>query len=143
MVTAAVAHLAAAAAYAGFQVTVRLVVYPQLATAAEAGAAQRFAVLEAAHGRRVARLVGPLFAALVGTTAWLVVAAPAGERPLALVAAACTAVVLGVTALGAVPQHRRLGLGWDGAAHRRLLRWDAVRAGAAVLQVGVALALLL
>lgn len=139
---AAAAHLAAAAAYAGFQWTVRVVVYPQLATAGRAldAAGGGFPALEAAHSRRVSRLVGPLFLALVATTAW-VLAAAGGARPLALGAAACTAVVLAATAAGAVPQHRRLGRGWDEAAHRRLVRVDTLRALAASAQLLLALGL--
>ncbi|WP_298991645.1 hypothetical protein [uncultured Pseudokineococcus sp.] len=136
-------HLAAAAAYTGFQWTVRVVVYPQLAKAATAdGGAEAFPALEASHGRRVSRLVGPLFLALVASSAWLVVATAGSPDALtALGAAACTAVVLGVTALGAVPEHRRLGRAWDPAAHRRLVRWDDVRVAAATAQLVLALVL--
>ncbi|MEJ5913428.1 hypothetical protein [Pseudokineococcus sp. 1T1Z-3] len=152
--TAAACHLAAAALYAGFQLTVRLVVYPQLGSAGRLldGAGEEapaFPALEASHGRRVARLVGPLFLALAGTTSWVLLVALGGRglasAPglLAAGAAACTAVVLAVTAAGAVPQHRVLGCGWDAAAHRRLLRWDTVRTAAALLQVALALALAL
>ncbi|WP_299034257.1 hypothetical protein [uncultured Pseudokineococcus sp.] len=142
---AAAVHLAAAAAYAGFQWTVRVVVYPQLATAALApGGEAPFPALEAAHSRRVSRLVGPLFLLLVGSTGWLVVAGHgSADAPLAVTAAGCTAVVLAATALGAVPQHRVLGSRWDPAAHRRLVRWDGVRVAAATLQLGLALVLVL
>ena len=135
--------MAAAAAYAGFQWTVRVVVYPQLATAARApGGADAFPALEAAHSRRVSRLVGPLFLALLGSTGWLVVVTSGSPDGLgAAAAAACTAVVLATTAFGAVPQHRALGRRWDPAAHRRLVRWDDVRVAAATLQVGLALVL--
>lgn len=142
---AAVAHLAAAAAYAGFQWTVRVVVYPQLASAARApGGAGPFPALAASHSRRVSRLVGPLFAALVGSTAWLVaVSAGTADAVPALAAAACTGVVLAATGLGAVPQHRALGRRWDEAAHRRLVRWDDVRVVAATAQLALALLLVL
>ncbi|MEJ5945853.1 hypothetical protein WDZ17_11170 [Pseudokineococcus basanitobsidens] len=138
-------HLAAAAAYLGFQLTVRLVVYPQLATAARApGGAASFRELEASHSRRVQRLVGPLFLALVAASAWLVVATRGStDAWTAVGAAACTAVVLVVTGLGAVPEHRALGRGWDPAAHRRLLRWDDVRVVASSLQVVLAVVLVL
>jgi hypothetical protein len=118
---AAVAHVASTSAYAGFQATVRLVVYPQM-TGVPAPA---FAAYEAAHTRRVSVVVGPLFAALAVTTSGLL--AVPGLRAAGAAAAVLLAVLLGVTAFGAVPEHRRLGAGFDAAAHRRLLRWDAVR----------------
>ena len=126
------AHLVSACAYAGFQWTVRAVVYPQLATAGRADPSG-FAALTASHQRRTARLVGPLFAALVTTSALVVAAAP--RTGLAWACAAATAVVLAATAGGAVPQHRVLSGGFDAAAHRRLLRWDDVRVAAASAQV--------
>ncbi|WP_448638939.1 DUF1772 domain-containing protein [Geodermatophilus sp. URMC 63] len=126
--TLLVVHLALTAAYAGFQWTVRALVYPQFAGVPAAA----FPAYERAHQRRVSRVVGPLFAGQAGTTLWLLAARP-GRVPLApvLAGAACLAVVLGVTALLAVPLHRRLGEGWDAGAHRRLLRVDTVRAVAA------------
>ena len=131
------AHLAAAFAYAGFQWTVRVVVYPQLATAGRADPAG-FPALAAGHQRRITPLVGPLFAALVTTTALLVVSGP-GALPW--VCAGATAVVLGATAGGAVPQHRVLGTRWDAAAHGRLLAWDGVRVAAATVQAVAAVLL--
>ncbi len=123
-----VLHLAVTAGYAGFQWTVRALVYPQFARVPAAA----FPGYERAHQRLITRVVGPLFAGQLLTTAWLLVDRPDGV-PLAavLAAAGCLAVVLGVTALLAVPLHRRLGQGWDEGAHRRLLRVDSVRALAA------------
>lgn len=135
---AALAHLAAACAYAGFQWTVRVVVYPQLATVGHADP-WGFPAYAAAHQRRVTWLVGPLFAALVVTSGVL-----AASRPTAVLAWACAAatlVVLAATALGAVPQHRVLAERWDGPAHRRLLRADGVRVAASSAQVVCALLL--
>ena len=121
-------HLALTAAYAGFQWTVRGLVYPQFAQVPPAA----FPAYERAHQRRVSRVVGPLFAGQGGTTLWLLADRPAGTPlPAALAGAACLAVVLAATALGAVPLHRRLGETWDDGAHRRLLRVDTVRAVAA------------
>jgi Domain of unknown function (DUF1772) len=127
-VTLLVVHLVLTAAYAGFQWTVRVLVYPQFAQVPP----DAFAAYERSHQRRVTRVVGPLFVGQGATTLVLLVARPAGT-PLApvLAGAACLAVVLGVTALLAVPLHRRLDRGWDPAAHRRLLRVDAVRVVAA------------
>ena len=126
--TLLVAHLALAAAYAGFQWTVRGLVYPQFAQVPPPA----FPAYERAHQRRVTRVVGPLFAGQGVTTLWLLAARPDGTAlPPVLAGAACLAVVLGVTALLAVPLHRRLDGQWDAAAHRRLLAVDTVRAVAA------------
>jgi len=88
---------------------------------------------------------GPaLFAGQGVTTSWLLAARPEGTPLLpVLLGAACLAVVLGATALGAVPLHRRLGTAWDAATYRRLLRVDTVRALAATAGSAAALAALL
>jgi hypothetical protein len=133
--------LAAGAAYAGFQWTVHLVVYRQFAEVPAAA----FADFERAHQRRISVLVGPLFAALVISTGWLLI-----DRPVAVAgwaaaaAAALVAVVVGMTAFGAVPQHRRLSAGWEPDAYRRLLRVDVVRTLAAtgVVAFGIAFCVL-
>jgi len=135
-VDAALAHLAAACAYAGFQWTVRVVVYPQLAAVGH-GDPWGFPAYAVAHQRRVTWLVGPLFAALVTTSALLVLTR--ASSLLAWACAAATLVVLGATWLGAVPQHRVLAAGWDAPAHRRLLRADDVRVAASSAQVVCAL----
>ena len=123
-----VAHLVLVAAYAGFQWTVRVLVYPQFA-----GVGEGFAAYERAHQRRVTRVVGPLFVGQGVTTLWLLVLVLRGTVPAGpvLLGGLCLAVVLGATALGAVPLHRVLDAGWDAAAHRRLLRVDSVRVAAA------------
>jgi hypothetical protein len=126
-VTLLVVHLVLTAAYAGFQWTVRGLVYPQFAQVPPAA----FPAFERAHQRRVARVVGPLFAGQGVTTLWLLADHPAGTLLPLLLGGACLAAVLGVTALVAVPLHRRLDTGWDPAAHRLLCRADTVRALAA------------
>ena len=131
-------HLLVVSAYAGFQWTVRVLVYPQFAAVPPAG----FAGYERSHQTRIARVVGPLFAAQAVTTGWLLVDRPPGT-PLGLVltGAVLYGAVLLVTGLVAVPLHRRLDVGWDAAAHRRLLRADALRVALATAGVLVALAL--
>jgi hypothetical protein len=132
-------HLLLVSAYAGFQWTVRVLVYPQFAAVPAAG----FAAYERAHQARIARVVGPLFAGQAVTTGWLLVDRPAGTPlPLVLAAAGLYGALLLATALLAVPLHRRLDGGWDAAAHHRLLRVDALRVGLATAGAGVALALL-
>jgi hypothetical protein len=130
-----VLHLALTAGYAGFQWTIRALVYPQFALVPPAA----FPAFERRHQQRVTRVVGPLFAGQVLTTAWLLVDRPAGVPLVPVTAGAgCLAVVLGTTALLAVPLHRRLDSGWDGDAHRRLLRVDSVRVLAASLGTAAA-----
>lgn len=127
----AAALLAAASLYAGFQWTVRVVVYPQFAVVPHAA----FAGYEQRHRRLITWAVGPLFVLDgAGTVAAFLV------RPCwsAVVAGACLVVILGVTALIAVPQHRRLSGGFDQDAYRRLLAADTVRALAAGLAVAAA-----
>lgn len=132
------AHLVAVSAYAGFQWTVQVVVYPQFGGVP----APAFGAYEEAHQRRVSRVVGPLFAAQLLTTGALLVARPPGVPPApVVVSAVLLAVVLATTALGAVPQHRRLSAGWDAAAHRSLLRADAVRVAAATANVATVVVL--
>jgi hypothetical protein len=127
-VTLLVVSLALSAAYAGFQWTVRFLVYPQFARVP----ADAFAAYERSHQRLVTRVVGPLFAGQGVITLLLLALRPAGVPLLPVLAgAACLAAVLGVTAFLAVPLHRRLDTGWDLAAHRRLLRVDGVRVVAA------------
>lgn len=125
------------AAYAAFQWTVQVVVYPQFA----AVPTEAFVAYERAHQRRISVVVGPLFATLALSTGWLLVDRPAGVWP-SVSAAALVAVVLGVTAFVAVPLHRRLSAGWDPAAYRSLLRADLVRTAAAtgLLAIGVVVA---
>ncbi|WP_369137755.1 DUF1772 domain-containing protein [Modestobacter versicolor] len=134
MSAVAVAHLLLVGGYAGFQWTVRVLVYPQFTAVPAAG----FAGYEQSHSRRISVVVGPLFAGQLVTTGWLLLARPADVVPAGVLgSAACLAVVLAVTALGAVPQHRRLGGGFDPAAYTALLRADTVRLVAAAGNVAV------
>jgi len=124
----AVAHLLLVGAYAGFQWTVRALVYPQF-TAVPAGAS---AAYERSHSQRISRVVGPLFAGQLVTTGWLLLDRPEGVRLLGVVVSAgCLVAVLGVTALLAVPRHRQLTGGFDAAAYAGLLRADTLRVAAA------------
>ena len=127
-----VLHLALTAGYAGFQWTVRGLVYPQFAEVP----AEAFARYERRHQQRISRVVGPLFAGQLGTTAWLLATRP--SVPV-LAGAACLAAVLLLTGLGAVPEHRRLSAGRDGAAFRRLLRVDTLRTVAATAGTAAAI----
>lgn len=122
------AYTAAAAAYAGFQLTIRAVVYPQFARVPPPA----FPAYEQAHQRLVTPLVGLLFSALALTTLALLVAGP---RAPGVAAAVLLAALLATTAFGAVPQHGRLAHRFDGAAHAALLRWDSARVLVALAQL--------
>jgi hypothetical protein len=63
-VTPLVVNLALSAAYAGFQWTVRVLVYPQFAQVPP----DAFAGYGRSHQRRVTRVVGPLFVGQGATT---------------------------------------------------------------------------
>lgn len=132
--TPLVALAVVAAVHAGFQVTVSAVVYPVLADRT----GPDFAAAHTDHSRRIVRLVGPLYLAVLAVGAWVVVAAPLG--PAVLVALGAQAVVLLTTAAVAAPAHGALGR--DGPTPpllRRLLTADRVRAGAAVVGLVAAL----
>jgi hypothetical protein len=132
--------LVCASLYTGFQLTIRTVVYPQFD---RVGAAE-FPGYERSHQRRVSRVVGPLFAALVVATAAVVLDPPRGvSAPLSWAPVVLLLVVLGVTGRLAVPLHRALGRGFDDELHRRLLRIDSIRLSAALADTVLALALLL
>ena len=138
--TLLVVHLVLTAAYAGFQWTVRVLVYPQFAQVPPAA----FPAYERSHQRLVTRVVGPLFAGQVLTTALVLALRPSSVPLLPVLAGgAFLALTLAVTALVAVPLHRRLDRGWDAAAHRRLLRVDGVRAAAATAGTAAAASALL
>jgi heme A synthase len=127
-----VCHLVAVSAYAGFQLTVNRVVYPQMSAAD----GPDFAGYEAGHQRRITPVVGLLFGAVALTTLLLLLD---GSLPRAATwsAAVLFGLVLVVTAVGAVPQHAVLSRGFDRTAHRRLMRWDTVRLALACGQVVV------
>jgi hypothetical protein len=136
MTAASSCLLVSAAAYAGFQWTVHVVVYRQF-TAVPADA---FTEYERLHQRRISFVVGPLFAALVLSAAWLVVDTPIDVPAwLVLPAVGLVAVLLVVTAFAAVPQHRKLSAGWDDGAYRSLVRADLARVIVATAEVVVAI----
>ncbi|SHG85865.1 hypothetical protein SAMN05443575_2946 [Jatrophihabitans endophyticus] len=127
----AVLLLVATSLYAGFQWTIRVVVYPQFTAVPR----EAFHAYEAAHQRRVTVAVGPLFLFAGGAAVAAFVAGPGWATG---VAAVCVAGIVLVTGLAAVPQHRRLGDGFVPAAHARLLAVDTARLVLALLAVAAA-----
>ena len=129
MSATAVAFAVSAALYTGFQWTIRVLVYPQFARVGRSD----FPAFERSHQRLVSYAVGPLFVALGLTALALVGRPPAGvARWEAFLAIVPVGVILGATALLAVPLHGRLSTGFDEATHRRLLAVDSLRLAAAV-----------
>jgi hypothetical protein len=131
---AGTAFLAAAAAHAGFQATVTLVVYPTLSHV-------RAAHWRQAHDRHshdIWPLVAVVYLALVATGAWWLAT---DWSALAVVAVVLATLSILTTAAFAAPLHRRL-VKRDDAALARLLSADKARTGFAVAAAGVALAAL-
>jgi hypothetical protein len=128
---AATAFLASAAAHAGFQATVTLVVYPTLSHV-------RAAHWRQAHDRHVAAirpLVAAAYLALVATGAWWLVT---DWSALAVVAVGLAALSMVTTLVLAAPLHRRL-VRRDEAALARLRGVDKARTLLAITAVAVAI----
>jgi hypothetical protein len=124
---AAASFVGATALHLGFQLTVTLVVYPALARA------ESWERAHAAHTRAITPLVVAVYAALVGSSAWVLV--ERGTGGWMTVAIAGAGVSLLVTALVAGPAHGRLSSGRDPKLLRRLVVADLVRTAAALVAV--------
>jgi hypothetical protein len=124
---AAASFLGATALHLGFQLTVTLVVYPALARA------ESWERAHAAHTRAITPLVVAVYAALVGSSAWVLVERETGGWVTVGIAGA--GVSLLVTALVAGPAHGRLSSGRDPKLLRRLVVADLVRTAAALVAV--------
>ena len=131
---AATAFLAAAAAHAGFQATVTLVVYPTLSHVRAAHWRQA----HDRHSRAVLPLVAVSYLALGATGAWWLAT---DASALSAVAAVLAALPMAITAVLAAPLHRRL-VRRDDAALARLLSVDKARTVLAFAAAGVAIAAL-
>jgi hypothetical protein len=132
--TPATAFALVAAAHAGFQLTVTVLVYPALV---EVGPAA-WDLAHARHSRRIVPLVAVLYAGLLGTGGALVLDGPEALGWVGLVA---TAVALATTAVAAAPLHGRLRADTDDL-RRRLLVVDRVRCAGAVVGAVAAVAAL-
>lgn len=112
-------HAVATAWLAGLIWTVQLVVYPGFA---EVGTTAAWARAHGEHERRMTLAVGPPWAVQGLALLALLVRRPDGV-PLWLLALAAglAAGSVAVTVLVSVPQHVRLGRGWDDGAWRRLM----------------------
>jgi hypothetical protein len=117
----------------GFQATVTLLVYPALRRVP----ADRWLAAHAAHSRRIAPLVGVVYAAVAAVGAVAVVGPPGGGW--VWVAGAASLVAGLTTATRGAPLHRRLARGRDEATLAALVRADRVRLMAAAVAAGAAL----
>jgi hypothetical protein len=125
---AATALLAATSAHAAFSAVVTAVAYPALA----ATPAQQWAVVHAAHSRRITPVVAVVYGAMLASWAWALVDLPVSAGMV--LAGVGTVLAWGTTAAAAAPTHARLGReGPRPELVRRLLRADAVRTAGAVL----------
>jgi len=133
----ATALLGGAALHAGFQAVVTAALYPALADAGRSSPS-RWAVVHAAHSRRVGVLVAPVYLVVLATWGWVFAAAPLGA---ALVVSGVGSAVAGLTtAAVAGPTHVRLGReGPTAPLLARLLRADRVRCAGALLGLAAAL----
>lgn len=118
-----VVHLVATAWLAGLVWVVQLVVYPAFRLV---GPTAAWAEHHARHSSGMVAAVA-LPWAVQGVTVALLLRDPS---PLVLAAAVLAAATVAVTVLVSVPQHERLGRGWDDAAARRLLRTNWLRTAA-------------
>lgn len=117
-------HAGATVAMAGLIWFVQLVHYPLF----ELASRDRFAAFAEAHQRRTAWVVMPLMVTEAVTVAALLVRPPMGlGRDLLWAGAALLALIWLSTALLQVPEHRRLGAGWDATSARRLVRGNWLR----------------
>jgi hypothetical protein len=132
---AGTSFVAAASAHAGFQATVTLVVYPTLSHVRSAHWRQA----HDRHSQAIRPLVAVAYLALAATGAWWLATDWSALSVLAVVLAALS---MAVTAVLAVPLHRRL-VKRDDATLARLLGVDRARTLLAFAAAGVAIAALL
>lgn len=128
---AASTFLAAAAAQAGFQATVTLVVYPTLSHVRAAHWRQA----HDRHTREIRPLIAVLYLALAATSVWWLAD---DWSTLAVFAVVLAALPVAVSAVLAAPLHRRL-IKRDDAALERLLAVDKARTVLALAAVAVAI----
>ncbi len=118
--------LVLSAAHLGFQLTVTCVVYPALAQVSTAD----WPLAHAAHTRRIAWVVMPIYAGFVVLIPWLLLTSPTGWQ---LVSIAGVLLSQFATALFAAPLHGQLAPGPESGLMHRLLVIDRVRCLGAVI----------
>lgn len=122
-----VVNAAATWLMAGVIWIVQVVHYPLFARVGADG----FPAYHAAHSGRISYIVGPAMLTEAATALALAVAPPDGVAPWAAwTGLGLVAVTWLATAALAIPQHGRLSLGFDPAAHARLVAGNWVRTAA-------------
>lgn len=136
--TAPFVHLTATAFMAGLIVFVQVVHYPLMAQVGDAS----FVRYEQAHTTRTGWVVIPPMMAELATAVWIFASASSHEiRGVALSGLLLLAVIWTSTAVFQAPAHGRLMRGFNGEAHRRLVRSNWIRTFAWVARVPIAVAL--
>jgi len=131
-------HAAATLAMVGLIWFVQVVHYPLFALASES----RFERFAAEHQRRTSLVVMPLMVTEALTAAAILLAPPLGlGRGLGWLGALLLAVIWLSTAFLQVPEHRRLGAGFDSLAVRRLVASNWLRTAAWTVRGWLALEL--
>lgn len=107
--------------------TVQVVHYPLFALVGRDG----FVAYQRSHSTRITAVLAVPWAAQGLTTAWLLLAPPAGvPRWLVWLAAVLAAIPVAVTIGLSIPAHEQLGRGFDDVAHARLVRTNWLRTAA-------------
>jgi hypothetical protein len=118
------AHLFVTAALTGLIWTIQIVHYPLFAKVGQ----ERFIPYEQAHSFRISTLVGPLMGVELICALLIAWQRPNEISPLlAWGALAILGVVHMCTVLFSVPAHNTLGLGFDAAAHQKLVSTNWIR----------------
>jgi hypothetical protein len=137
--TLLVTHAASALILVGLIWTVQVVHYPLMAMVGD----DRFVAYESAHAPRMAAVVMLPWTLQGLTTAWLLLARPAGVPTWSIAVAAVTAVLsVAVTVVWSVPAHERLVAGFNATIHHRLVRTNWIRTWAWTLHGANAVAML-
>jgi hypothetical protein len=133
------AHAASTLILVGMIWTVQVVHYPLMALVGE----DRFVAYAGAHSPRMAAVVMVPWTVQGVTTAWLLLARPAGVALwLVMAAAIAAAVPVIVTVVASIPAHARLATGFDTDVHRRLVRTNWIRTLAWTAHAPIAVAIL-
>ncbi len=136
-------HAAVTLLMTGLDWFVHAVHYPMFAAAARAGE-DHYRAFQREHLRRTAPLIPPIMLLELATALAIVtISDDRIDLALAWLGLALLAIVWLATFAGAVPQHRKLEHGFDPVAHRRLMRFDLVRALAWTARSALALLLLM
>ncbi|MEZ5380100.1 MAG: hypothetical protein R2733_26630 [Acidimicrobiales bacterium] len=120
----AVVHLAATAAMVGLIWTIHAVHYPLFGLVGP----ERYAEFQREHMRRITRVLLVPWGVEGLSSLALVALTDGTDRRWSLAGLVLLAGVVAVTGLGAAPIHGRLTNGFEPELHRRLMRFDAVRA---------------